>query len=123
MSLRTIFNNEFDNLVQTYAEDLAEDVTYTHVGYSGDYDFTTGGLNKSISTETVRGIFSSFSKEQMTMEDIAPEDVKFTCSVKSTPFTPETNDTILKDGVDYQVIRVRNVAFDSLWVLQLRETQ
>jgi len=122
MSFRAIFNDEFDRLTEEYVGDLAEDITYTHVGYSGDYNYTTHTIGISETTETVKGLFGRFSIEQQQMENIAPEDVKFTFSVKSYSFVPETNDTITKGSNTYQVVKVDNVAFNSLWVLQLRAT-
>jgi hypothetical protein len=119
--LKTQVQNVMDILGQQ--DGLAPEHTYVQVN-SSSYDPATGTVMNSETTYTdVPMVLASYTSEEIDDDKIVTTDQKAIIAANDLPVVPKVQDRIvLSDGTDYMVMDFNGVPGESLWIVQIRET-
>lgn len=124
MALKQLIKDEMHNLLSNtapYLDDIPVSITYTQAVEPGDYNWTSGAVDEGSNVDvTVKGVLGPFSRQQITLFNVGPNDVQFKFSFKGVSFTPQIRDTLVHNGITYIVIDKNLNASESVWTLQLR---
>ena len=80
------------------------DVTFKRITH-GSYDTSTGSVNESITTTTIKGILQNVNQREI--NDLIKENDKILIIAASDlEQTPTTSDRVLVASIEYQIIRI-----------------
>jgi len=94
-------------------------VTFTSVSNT-TYNPATGAVSSSTSTTDVTAFLMRFKHQYVDGVTIQREDVRCLFS-SSDGFTPDPDDRVTIDSVDYLILNIRKDITDAYWDLHLRK--
>ena len=125
MGFESLLKNEVQKLMRTLGQvdGLAPNQSYTEVTAS-TYDTSTGRVSEATTTYTdIPMVLARYMSEEIDGDKILVNDQKAIIADLDMPVTPKVQDKIaLADGRVFMVMGVGGVPGESVWILQVRET-
>lgn len=119
--INALINKHLPKAFDNPLRDTVTSFTATRKGEGGVYDPIEDQYVGSPDVNyTGRGIFGSFSNEEIQATQIDITDVKLTCLQIEVAQSPKVDDVITADGQDRRVLAVSQDPSRSIWILQLR---
>lgn len=99
--------------------DLNEKVSYTQEKPPA-YDPDTGIVTQNVKRVNVKAIFTTISENQKTLESVVAGDMLMLMPTNILNFTPELNDTVLRNKDEWTVIGVNTDPANAMYSLHMR---
>lgn len=119
MGLRSQIVNSVADIFRQIG-DIAERAFYVQVRL-GQYDPEAGTPNDSTRRFPILCVFTSIGEDHPVLADVQEGDMKVLFASKNLQFTPQTNDTIVRSGKEYEVISVNTDPVTAHYSLQVRQ--
>ncbi|MCP3665746.1 MAG: hypothetical protein GY696_25165 [Gammaproteobacteria bacterium] len=105
-----------------FDNDLSDAVkTFTYKSVTGAaYNPANGGNTPTYSSVSSRGVFDRYSLDELHMAGITPEDIKVLILQNELSVTPDVDDIIVYNTIQYKVISRRRDPAEVAWELQCR---
>ena len=100
-------------------DNLQESIQYNAAG-APSYNATTGAPGVTMTSQTVKGTFARYRKDEIDGEAVRLEDQKCLIGATLLTVTPTLNDTITRGSETWVVKGTTIDPAGALWVLQVR---
>lgn len=125
MGFKSLLDNQVQGLMRILGQvdGLAPNQSYQEVTAS-TYNTATGTVTEtSTQHDDIPMVLAGYASEEIDGDKIQTDDLKAIISGLDMPITPSREDRIvLTDGRVFMVEKVNGVPGDSVWILQIRET-
>jgi len=122
----TLLKNQVQGVMDILGQEdgLAPEHTYVRTDTSA-YDPATGTVNNTETTYAdIPMVLARYKSEEMDGEKIVVNDQKAIVAALDLPVIPRVQDRIvLSDGRNFMVMDFKGVPGDSVWIIQIRETE
>lgn len=106
----------------TAAGDLVSSAVYVVRAGTSNYDPVTDTYTAQTTVYTVRALRSSFTEQEREASPVTVEDVKVLIpAVDLQGVKPRETDYFTLDGLDYNVLGVKGIPGNSLWIVSARK--